>query len=65
MTDHEWARAFVGCEIKNTGIRFADTVDVLVKKLAQVRDEAAGELQPSGTKSENRGSPEPPQQQVA
>src|ERR1019366_6302069 len=40
MTDLEWARAFVGCKIKGTGIRFGKTVDVLVKKLTQVREEA-------------------------
>jgi hypothetical protein len=41
MTDQEWARAFVGCKIAGTGRRFNETVDVLVKKLAQVREEAA------------------------
>ena len=41
MTDLEWARAFVGCKIEGTGYRFAETVDVLVKKLAQVREEAS------------------------
>ena len=41
MTDLEWARAFVGCKIAGTGFRFNETVDVLVKKLAQVRREAA------------------------
>jgi len=47
MSDQEWARAFVGCQIKGTGIRFGETVDVLVKKLAQVRQEAAGDLRSS------------------
>ena len=42
MTDLEWATAFVRCKIKGTGIRLGDTVDVLVKKLAEVRSEAAG-----------------------
>ncbi len=40
MTDLEWARAFVGCRIKGTGIRFNDTVEVLVRRLAEVRQEA-------------------------
>ena len=40
MTDLEWARAFVGCKIEGTGMRFSETVDVLVKKLAEVREEA-------------------------
>jgi len=61
MTDHEWARAFVGCKIEGTGFRFAETVDVLVKKLAQVREEAVGDFQASRTTSEHRGSPEPQQ----
>jgi hypothetical protein len=59
MTDLEWARAFVGCKIEGTGRRFAETVDVLVKKLAQVREEAAGRSQAGGTVSNRRGSPEP------
>ena len=42
MTDLEWAKAFVGCKIEGTGIRFNDTVEVLARKLAQVREEAAG-----------------------
>jgi hypothetical protein len=37
MTDLEWARAFVGCKIEGTGRRFNETVDVLVKKLAEAR----------------------------
>jgi len=41
MTDLEWAKAFVGCKIEGTGIRFNDTVEVLARKLAQVREEAA------------------------
>ena len=44
MTDLEWARAFVGCKIEGTGFRFNETVDVLVKKLAQVREEASGHM---------------------
>ncbi|MDR3677328.1 MAG: hypothetical protein P4N24_17705 [Acidobacteriota bacterium] len=48
MTDLEWARAFVGCKIEGTGRRFAETVDVLVKKLAQVREEAAGDFHAVG-----------------
>jgi hypothetical protein len=58
MTDLEWARAFVRCKIKGTGIRLGETVDVLVKKLAQVREEAVADFKPPG-------SPEPPQRQVA
>ena len=65
MTDLEWARAFVGFKIVGTGIRFAETVDVLVKKLAQVRQEAAGDFQASGTTSEHGGSPRPLQVQGA
>ena len=42
MTDLEWARAFVGCKIEGTGRRFNETVDVLVKKLAEVRQGASG-----------------------
>lgn len=41
MTDREWARAFVSCEIAGTGFRYNDTVNVLVKKLAEVRHESA------------------------
>ena len=63
MTDLEWARAFVGCKIEGTGYRFSETVEVLVKKLAQVREEASGHM-PPGTTSECRGGPEPSQQQV-
>lgn len=61
MTDLEWAKAFVGCKIANTGMRFADTVNVLVKKLAQVRQEAAGGFPSPGTTSVHGGSPELPQ----
>ena len=65
MTDLEWARAFVGFKIEGTGIRFNETVDVLVKKLAQVREEAAIGFQASAPPSERRGSPEPLQRQAA
>jgi len=41
MTDLEWAQAFVGCKIEGTGRRFNETVDVLVRKLAEVREEAS------------------------
>jgi len=57
MTDQEWARAFVRSKIKGTGIRLGETVDVLVKKLAQVREEATAEFRSAGTKGEHRGSP--------
>ena len=52
MTDLEWAQAFVGCKIAGTGRRFADTVDVLAKKLAEVRAEGAGNLPAGGAESE-------------
>ena len=39
MTDLEWAKAFVGCKLDNTGRRFNETVEVLVKKLQEVRNE--------------------------
>jgi hypothetical protein len=65
MTDLEWARAFVGCKIEGTGRRFNETVDVLVEKLAQVREETAANFKAFGTASEQRGSPEPQQKQVA
>ncbi|MFZ0961673.1 MAG: hypothetical protein WAO35_12270 [Terriglobia bacterium] len=65
MTDQEWARAFVRGKIEGTGIRLGDTVDVLVKKLAQVREEAAGNFPGSGTTSGHGGSPERQQEQVA
>ena len=65
MTDQEWARAFVRGEIKDTGVRLGDTVDVLIKKLAQVREEAAANVKPVGTAREQRSGPEPPQTQVA
>ena len=53
MTDLEWARAFVGCEIKGTGIRFNDTVEVLVNKLAEVRKEAASQAGAMGSANPN------------
>jgi len=65
MTDLEWARAFVGCKIAGTGMRFNETVDVLVKKLAQVRQEAAGGFQPSGMTGAHRAGPEAPQERAA
>jgi hypothetical protein len=58
MTDQEWARAFVGCKIEGTGYRFAETVDVLVKKLAQVREEASAALPSRGTTDEHPGGAE-------
>jgi hypothetical protein len=39
MTDHEWAEAFIGCQLPDMGHRFADTVRVLEEKLAAVRAE--------------------------
>ena len=63
MTDLEWARAFVGCKIEGTGYRFAETVDVLVKKLAQVREEAGADLQSRGTTNDHRGGLRPLQEQ--
>ena len=51
MTDQEWARAFVRGKIKGTGIRLGDTVEVLVKKLALVREEAARDVQAAGPAS--------------
>jgi hypothetical protein len=51
MTDHEWAEAFVSCKIEGIGSQFAETVDVLVKKLAQVREEAAYDSEVSSTRS--------------
>ena len=44
MTDQEWATAFVGCKIQGTGVRFAETVEVLAKKLAQAREEAVADF---------------------
>ena len=61
MTDLEWARAFVGCKIEGTGYRFAETVDVLVNKLAQVREEAGANLKSRGATGEHRGSLKPKQ----
>lgn len=58
MTDLEWARAFVGCKIAGTGIRFNETVDVLVKKLAQARQESAAIAPGQGIRSERDGNPE-------
>jgi hypothetical protein len=58
MTDLEWARAFVGCKIEGTGYRFAETVDVLVKKLAQVREETGAAFQSLGTTSDRRSGAE-------
>ena len=58
MTDLEWARAFVGCKIEGTGMRFNDTVDVLVKKLAQVRQDTLRDFHASLTTSEDRVVPE-------
>jgi hypothetical protein len=37
QADREWAERFVSCQIKGTGQRFNETVEVLVKKLAEVR----------------------------
>jgi hypothetical protein len=65
MTDREWARAFVGCKIEGTGLRFNETVDVLVKKLTEVREEAAGGCQAPGRTNMHGGRPEPTQEQVA
>jgi hypothetical protein len=59
MTDLEWARAFVGCKIEGAGMRFNDTVDVLVKKLAQVRQDTLRDFQASLTTSEDAAVPEP------
>ena len=58
MTDLEWARAFVACKIAGTGRRFNETVDVLVKKLAQVRQEAAGGGEESEIADPHRACPE-------
>jgi hypothetical protein len=55
MTDLEWARAFVGCKIEGTGIRFNDTVDVLVKKLAEVREETGAAFQSVSIPRQSRG----------
>jgi hypothetical protein len=63
MTDLEWASAFVCGKFPGTGVRFNETVDVLVKKLAQVREEAASGFQASGTTSGRRDSPRPLQKQ--
>jgi len=65
MKDREWAEAFVGCKIAGTGIRFAETVEVLAKKLAQVREEAAGHSPASLRRSPHQGNPEPSHQQAA
>lgn len=55
MTDLEWARAFLGGEMKDAGIRFNETVKVLVKKLAEVRQEAA-RLFPASAKGNSQSS---------
>jgi len=65
MTDLEWARAFVDGKFPGTGIRFNETVEVLVRKLAQVREEAGGDDHAAGTTSEHRGSPKPSPKQGA
>ena len=65
MTDLAWARAFVGCKIEGTGRRFNETVAVLVKKLAQVREETAAYANELGTGSEQQDFPKPRQKQVA
>ena len=59
MTDLEWARAFVGCKIEGTGFRFAETVGVLVKKLAQVREEGARNFPALTNASEHQADTEP------
>ena len=58
MTDLEWARAFVGCKIEGTGLRFAETVDVLVTKLTLVRQEPSGNSLAPGTMREHLAGPE-------
>ena len=65
MTDHEWAEAFVSCKIAGTGSRFAATVDILARKLAQVRQEAAGLSPERRTGSPDRGTPHQPPNQAA
>jgi hypothetical protein len=64
MTDLEWARAFVGCKIEGTGMRFNDTVDVLVKKLAQMRQDALRDFQASLTTSQDAAVPDPSSSQA-
>ena len=59
MTDREWARAFVNCEIAGTGRRFNQTVDVLVKKLEQARQEGAVGTVAAGVGSASGGPPHP------
>jgi hypothetical protein len=58
MTDLEWASAFVSGKFPGTGIRFNETVDVLVKKLAQVREETGAAFQSLGTTSDRRSGAE-------
>jgi hypothetical protein len=65
MTDLEWARAFVGCKIEGTGRRFNETVQVLVKKLAEAREETAANFKPLAAASAQRSVPEPPEKPVA
>jgi hypothetical protein len=65
MTDHEWAEAFVSCKIAGTGYRFADTVEVLEKKLGDVRREAASGMLPSELERKNRLNLEAGKQQNA
>jgi hypothetical protein len=59
MTDLEWARAFVGCKIEGTGRRFNETVEVLVKKLAEAREETAANFKPPAPASAQQSVPEP------
>lgn len=40
MTDLEWSKAFVNGKLQRVGVRFNDTVQVLVDKLKSVREEA-------------------------
>jgi hypothetical protein len=65
MTDREWAKAFVGCKIKGTGIRFRETVDVLVNKLAQSREKSGCDSHEPDTNSPNPGPAERPHAQAA
>jgi hypothetical protein len=58
MTDLEWASAFVGGKFPGTGVRFNETVDVLVKKLAQLRQEASGNSLAPEMMSEHLAGPE-------
>ena len=53
MTDREWARAFVRCKIAGTGRRLGETVEVLVKKLAQVRRDGCSAEKQSGLSSQS------------